>query len=97
MKSILALTVALAATLAAQTASAQQYKVSAYAGLSSGVERELQHAHEHAKDVFVIWKPKKEPSPFVTQTANKVFRSVDEAFGYFDQKGYFQPHSLFGS
>ncbi|HEX7664931.1 MAG TPA: hypothetical protein VF407_10480 [Polyangiaceae bacterium] len=29
---------ALAATLAAQTASAQQYKVSAYAGLSSGVE-----------------------------------------------------------
>jgi hypothetical protein len=66
-------------------------------GLSSGVERELQHAHEHAKDVFVIWKPKKEPSPFVTQTANKVFRSVDEAFAYFDQKGYFQPHSLFGS
>jgi hypothetical protein len=66
-------------------------------GLSSGVERELQHAHEHAKDVFVIWKPKKEPSPFVTQTANKVFRSVDEAFAYFEQKGYFQPHSLFGS
>ncbi len=66
-------------------------------GLSSGVERELQHAHEHAKDVFVIWKPKKEPSPFITQTANKVFRSVDEAFAYFEQKGYFQPHSLFGS
>jgi len=66
-------------------------------GLSSGVERELQHAHEHAKDVYVIWKPKKEPSPFITQTANKVFRSVDEAFAYFDQKGYFQPHSLFGS
>jgi adenylate kinase len=66
-------------------------------GLSSGVERELQHAHEHAKDVYVIWKPKKEPSPFITQTANKVFRSVDEAFAFFDQKGYFQPHSLFGS
>ncbi|HUO10770.1 MAG TPA: AAA family ATPase [Phycisphaerae bacterium] len=66
-------------------------------GLSSGVERELQHAHEHAKDVYVIWKPKKEPSPFVTQTANKVFRSIEEAFAYFDQKGYFQPYSLFGS
>jgi adenylate kinase len=65
-------------------------------GLSSGVERELQHAHEHAKDVYVIWKPKKEPSPFVTQTANKVFRSIDEAFAFFDQKGYFQPYSLFG-
>jgi adenylate kinase len=66
-------------------------------GLSSGVERELQHAHEHAKDVYVIWKPKKEPSPFVTQTANKVFRSIEEAFGFFEQKGYFQPYSLFGS
>jgi len=66
-------------------------------GLSSGVERELQHAHEHAKDVYVIWKPKKEPSPFVTQTANKVFRSVDEAFAFFEKKGYFLPHSLFGS
>ncbi|MCL2649386.1 MAG: ATP-binding protein [Phycisphaerales bacterium] len=66
-------------------------------GLSSGVERELQHAHEHAKDVYVIWKPKKDPSPFITQTANKVFRSVDEAFVFFEKKGYFQPHSLFGS
>jgi adenylate kinase len=65
-------------------------------GLSSGVERELQHAHEHAKDVFVIWKPKKEPSPFITQTANKVFRSVDEAFAYFEEKGFFRPHNLFG-
>lgn len=66
-------------------------------GLSSGVERELQHAHEHAKDVFVIWKPHKEPSPFVTQTANKVFRSVDEALAYFDQRGFCVPFSLFGS
>ena len=66
-------------------------------GLSSGVERELQHAHEHAKDVFVIWKPKKNPSPFVTQTANKVFHSVDEALKYFEEKGYFAPHDLFGS
>lgn len=66
-------------------------------GLSSGVERELQHAHEHAKDVYVIWKPKKEPSPFITQTANKVFRSVDEAFTYFEEKGYFQQHNLFGT
>ena len=66
-------------------------------GLSSGVERELQHAHEHAKDVYVIWKPAKEPSPFITQTANKVFRSVDEAVAFFEHKGYFAPHDLFGS
>ena len=61
------------------------------------MERELQHTHEHAKDVYVIWKPKKEPSPFVTQTANKVFHSIEEAFAFFEQKGYFQPYSLFGS
>lgn len=66
-------------------------------GLSSGVERELQHAHEHAKDVFVIWKPRKDPSPFITQTANKVFRSVDEALTYFDQRGFCVPYSLFGT
>ena len=65
-------------------------------GLSSGVERELQHAHEHAKDVYVIWKPKKEPSPFVTQTANRVFRSVEETLAFFEEKGYFQQHDLFG-
>ena len=39
--------------------------------LSSGMEWDLQYAREHATDVYVIWKPKKEHSPFVTQTANK--------------------------
>lgn len=47
--------------------------------LSSGVERELQHAFEMAKEVYIIWKPAAEPSPFITKTASKVFRSVDEA------------------
>jgi len=37
-------------------------------GLSSGVERELQHAWEHTKEVYVVWKPKKNPSPFITET-----------------------------
>lgn len=53
-------------------------------GLSSGVERELHHAYEHAKEVYVIWKPKKSPSPFITETATKVFRSVEEALAFFD-------------
>jgi len=64
-------------------------------GLSSGVERELQHAHDHGRETYVIWIPSKDPSPFITQTATKVFRSTAEAMSYFDQKGYFQPHSLF--
>jgi len=53
------------------------------AAISSGVERELQHAHEAAKEVFVIWAAKAAPSVFVTQTATKVFRTVDEAMEYF--------------
>jgi adenylate kinase len=65
-------------------------------GLSSGVERELQHAHDHARETYVIWKPAKDPSPFITQTAHKVFRSTEEAMGFFEEQGYFQPATLFG-
>ena len=36
-------------------------------GLSSGVERELQHAWEHTKEVYVVWKPAKSQSPFITE------------------------------
>ena len=56
--------------------------------LSSGVERELQHAHEATKDVFVIWTPKAQPSPFITETATKVFRSTAAAVQYFTENGY---------
>ncbi|HNX27625.1 MAG TPA: hypothetical protein PKK48_09490, partial [Phycisphaerae bacterium] len=68
--------------------------------ISSGVERELQHAHESTRDVFVIWKPRREPSPFITETATKVFHSTQEAMGYFLQNGYIghndNPGPLFG-
>jgi hypothetical protein len=65
-------------------------------GLSSGVERELQHAWEHAKEVYVVWKPSKNPSPFITETATKVFDSVEEALAYFEEKGMFAEKNLFG-
>ncbi|MEY2714703.1 MAG: hypothetical protein RIT24_1046 [Planctomycetota bacterium] len=65
-------------------------------GLSSGVERELQHAWEHTKEVYVVWKPRKAPSPFITETATKIFKSVDEALSYFETKGMFHPGDLFG-
>jgi len=65
-------------------------------GLSSGVERELHHAFEHGIDVYVVWKPKKSPSPFITETATKVFRSVEEAVNYFDEQGMFSQVNLFG-
>lgn len=57
-------------------------------GLSSGVERELQHAFEGTKEVYVVWQPKVEPSPFVTETATKVFATVEEVLTYFQQQGY---------
>ncbi len=56
-------------------------------GLSSGVERELQHAWEHTKDVYVVWKPEKNPSPFITETATKIFRSTEEALAHFESAG----------
>ncbi len=58
------------------------------AAISSGVERELQHAHEAAKEVYVIWTAQQSPSVFVTQTATKVFNNLTCALDYFRQKGY---------
>jgi hypothetical protein len=66
-------------------------------GLSSGVERELHHAFEHTKEVYVVWKPKKAPSPFITETATKIFKSVDEALKHFEDSGYFGERNLFGT
>jgi len=54
--------------------------------ISSGVERELQHAHEAAKEVYVIWTAKQNPSVFVTQTATKVFGDVAEAVEFFEKR-----------
>ena len=59
-------------------------------GLSSGVERELQHAYEVTKEVYVVWKPKAEPSPFITETATRVFTSTDETLEFFQKQGYIQ-------
>ena len=58
------------------------------AAVSSGVERELQHAHEAAKEVYIIWTSKQKPSVFVTQTATKVFSEPAEAVEFFKKKGY---------
>ncbi len=63
-------------------------------GLSSGVERELQHAFEGTKEVYIVWKPKMEPSPFITETATRVFPSVAALLAHFQERGYigaFQP------
>jgi len=58
------------------------------AAISSGVERELQHAHEAAKEVYLIWTAKQTPSVFVTQTATKVFNNMADAVEFFKKKGY---------
>jgi adenylate kinase len=57
-------------------------------GLSSGVERELHHAFEGGKEVYVVWACKGMPSPFITETATRVFKSLDEGLDYFRKKGY---------
>src|ERR1700679_3137579 len=57
--------------------------------LSSGVERELHHAFEGGKEVYVIWACKAMPSPFITETATRVFTSTEQAIEYFRDKGIF--------
>jgi hypothetical protein len=57
-------------------------------GLSSGVERELHHAFEGGKEVYVVWACRALPSPFITETATKVFKSTEEAVTFFKGKGY---------
>src|SRR6059058_5694825 len=57
-------------------------------GLSSGVERELHHAYESGKEVYVVWACRAMPSPFITETATKVFRTTAEAMAHFRAKGY---------
>ena len=64
-------------------------------GLSSGGERELQHAFEHGKEVYVVWDPAKNPSPFITETATRLFRSTGEALEYFENSGMLHPTHLF--
>ncbi len=59
-------------------------------GLSSGVERELHHAFEGGKEVYVIWTCSALPSPFITETATRVFASTEEAIDYFRARGYVQ-------
>ena len=61
------------------------------AAISSGVERELQHAHEAAKEVYVIWTAKQRPSVFITQTATKVFADTNSAVEFFKKKKYVNP------
>lgn len=67
--------------------------------ISSGVERELQHAHESTREVFVIWRPSRPPSPFITETSTKVFSSVPEAIEWFIENDYvperYRPGNLF--
>lgn len=46
--------------------------------LSSGVERELEYTYRSGKEVFVVWYPKRDPSPFITNHVTAWARSVDE-------------------
>lgn len=62
--------------------------------LSSGVERELQHAHECAKEVYVVWTSPMEPSPFITETATRVFPDVASALSHFLAAGYIEEVQL---
>ncbi len=62
-------------------------------GISSGVERELQHAFEATKEVYVVWEPAIDPSPFIPATATRIFANIDEMMQFFQAKGYIRDYS----
>lgn len=62
--------------------------------LSSGVERELHHAFEAGKEVYVVWRCAAMPSPFVSETATKIFKSPQEAITHFREKNYLPPPAI---
>lgn len=62
--------------------------------ISSGVERELQHAFENTKEVFVIWGSDTAPSPFVTETATSIFKSTDELLAHCQERGYMGDYQM---
>ena len=41
-----------------------------------------------AKEVYVIWTARNDPSVFVTQTATKVFGDTESSLEFFKKKGY---------
>lgn len=50
---------------------------------SAGREREVQHARDRGKPVFLIWPSgKQDPGPFETDSATEVFRSVQDCRQY---------------
>ena len=55
---------------------------------------ELQHAFEATKEVYVVWRPEHEPSPFVSKTATGVFPSVDGLLAEFRRLGYLGDYQL---
>ena len=46
------------------------------------------HAFEAGKEFYVIWKCAATPSPFISETATKVFKRPDEAIAHFQERGY---------
>ncbi|MAG36229.1 MAG: hypothetical protein CL878_08295 [Dehalococcoidia bacterium] len=56
--------------------------------LSAGVICEMIYAVTNGKQVFAVWLPPTDPSPFFSYYCTEpVFRSVDALFAYFDRAG----------
>lgn len=56
--------------------------------LSSGVERELQHAFFTGKRVFVLWLPARDPSPFISNQVTALYRTQEAMLEDFAKRGY---------
>lgn len=58
--------------------------------LSAGVLSEMVHAFNHEKDVFAVWEPTEQPSPFFSYHCKKWARTKEELLEYFRSLGLIQ-------
>ena len=50
--------------------------------IAGGVQSEMEHAAAATKDVMVVWEAAKDPTPFIGQRADRMFRSLEELEWY---------------
>jgi hypothetical protein len=58
--------------------------------LSAGVLCEMVYGSAHEKDVFAIWEPLADPSPFFSYHSKRWFRSTNEFWDHVRSSGLIQ-------
>ena len=53
--------------------------------VAGGVQSEIEHAAASTREVVVVWEAPRDPTPFIHQKADRLFRTLDELEAYLKQ------------